>query len=326
MAEPGFWDNPQEAEKIVENHNDIKKQLIRWQELLTSIDDIKVLLEISEEEEDKSLFDEIDQNLTRLEKETDEWELETMFSEPEDKKNAFLTIHPGAGGTESQDWAEMLMRMYLRWLEQHGFESEIIDYQPAEEAGIKSITIEVKGKYAYGYLRSEVGIHRLVRISPFDASNRRHTSFASVFVYPEVEDVPEVVINDDDIRIDTYRASGAGGQHVNKVSSAVRITHLPTDIVVQCQSERSQHYNKKNAMKMLKARLYQHYKEKREKKIKKLESKKKDISWGNQIRSYVFHPYNMVKDHRTNVETSNTSAVMDGDIDEFIYAYLKKQD
>jgi peptide chain release factor 2 len=240
----------------------------------------------------------------------------------DDPRDAILSIHPGAGGTESTDWAAMLLRMYMRYADKMGFQTETIDYQPGDEAGIKSATIEIKGDFAYGYLKSESGVHRLVRISPFDANKRRHTSFASVFVFPEVESNIEVEIKDDDIRVDTYRASGAGGQHVNKVSSAVRITHLESGIVVTCQSERSQLKNKESAMKVLRARLYQIYKEKEDEKREKAESEKKKIEWGSQIRSYVFHPYNLVKDHRTDCETSNAEAVMEGDLDQFINAYL----
>jgi len=249
-----------------------------------------------------------------------------MLSGEDDAKNAILTIHPGAGGTESQDWAQMLFRMYIRWVERKGYRHEVIDFQAGEEAGVKSATIEVIGSYAYGFLKGESGVHRLVRISPFDANKRRHTSFASIFVYPEIEDNITVEIKDDDLRVETFRASGAGGQHVNKVSSAVRITHMPTGIVVQCQSERSQYRNKENAMKVLKSRLYQFYKEKEEEKQEKIESQKKKIEWGSQIRSYVFHPYNMVKDHRTNAETGNAQAVMDGEIDEFIQAFLSQKE
>ncbi len=240
-----------------------------------------------------------------------------------DKNDAILVIHPGAGGTESQDWAEMLFRMYIRWAEMRNFKVDILDRQSGDEAGIKSAVLEVKGKYAFGYLKSEIGVHRLVRISPFDANKKRHTSFASVFVYPEVEDTIEVEIKESDLRLDTFRASGAGGQHVNKVSSAVRITHIPTNIISQCQSERSQFQNKENAMKVLKARLYQHYKEKQQSEKQKLEDKKKKIEWGSQIRSYVFQPYSMVKDHRTEAQTGNVQAVMDGNIDLFINAFLK---
>ncbi len=256
----------------------------------------------------------------------DKFEFKSLLSGEDDDKNAILEIHPGAGGTESQDWAEMLLRMYLRYAEQSGFQAETLDYLGGDEAGIKSATIEVKGDYAYGYLKAESGVHRLVRISPFDFNSRRHTSFASVFVIPEVDDSITVEINDDDLRIDTYRASGAGGQHVNKTSSAVRITHIPTNIVVQCQTERSQHKNKDSAMKILRSRLYHHYLEIEKAKQANREPDKKKIEWGSQIRSYVFHPYNMVKDHRTDIETSNTQAVMDGAIDMFINGYLSHKD
>jgi len=256
----------------------------------------------------------------------DKFEFKSLLSGEDDDKNAILEIHPGAGGTESQDWAQMLLRMYLRYAEQSGFQAETLDYLVGDEAGIKSATIEVKGDYAYGYLKAESGVHRLVRISPFDFNNRRHTSFASVFVIPEVDDNINVEINDDDLRIDTYRASGAGGQHVNKTSSAVRITHIPTNIVVQCQTERSQHKNKESAMKILRSRLYQHYLEIEKAKQADREPDKKKIEWGSQIRSYVFHPYNLVKDHRTDIETSNTQAVMDGAIDMFITGYLSHRD
>jgi peptide chain release factor 2 len=247
-----------------------------------------------------------------------------MLGGHDDSLNAIITIHPGAGGTESQDWAEMLFRMYLRYCDRSGYKAEVMDYQDGDEAGLKSATINVLGEFAYGYLKAEAGVHRLVRISPFDSNKRRHTSFASVFVYPELDDNIEINIDPGDLRIDTYRASGAGGQHVNKTSSAVRITHIPTNIVVQCQNERSQFQNKANAMKMLTAKLYQREKEEEAKKREVVESVKKDISWGSQIRSYVFHPYNMVKDHRTNVETSNVQAVMDGDLDAFIKDFLLK--
>ena len=249
-----------------------------------------------------------------------------MLSGEDDHRDAFVTIHPGAGGTESQDWADMLFRMYNRWAERKGFAVELLDYQPGEEAGLKSASIKVEGEFAFGLLKAESGVHRLVRISPFDANAKRHTSFASVHVYPVIEDNVDVEIKDDDIRIDTFRASGAGGQHVNKTSSAIRITHFPTGIVVTCQTERSQHKNKDTAMNMLKARLYQLQLEEQAKKMEKFEKGKKKIEWGSQIRSYVFAPYNMVKDHRTSVETGNTQAVMDGDIDRFIDAYLSDPD
>ena len=245
-----------------------------------------------------------------------------MLGEKDDQKNSILTIHPGAGGTESQDWAEMLMRMYMRFAELCGFQTDIMDYQAGDEAGLKSVTIEISGSYAYGYLKAETGVHRLVRISPFDANRRRHTSFASVFVFPEIDNDIDIQINPADLRIDTYRASGAGGQHVNKTDSAIRITHIPTGIVVQCQNERSQHKNKANAMKILASRLYQKELEEQTAKKREFESTKTEIAWGNQIRSYIFHPYNMVKDHRTNMETSNVQQVMDGDIMKFIKEYL----
>ena len=252
----------------------------------------------------------------------DEVEIKLTLGNPEDFQNAIVSIHPGAGGTESQDWAQMLYRMYSRWVEKKEFKTDIIDYQPGEEAGIKDVTFEVKGDYAFGLLKSEAGVHRMVRISPFDANNRRHTSFASVFIYPSIEDDIEIQINQTDLRIDTYRASGAGGQHVNKTDSAVRITHLPSGIVAQCQNERSQHKNKNQAMKILKARLYQAELEKEKEKNKELEDLKMDIGWGSQIRSYVFHPYQLVKDHRTKIENGNTQGVMDGDLDRFMRAYL----
>lgn len=273
-------------------------------------------------EDDKETFKEIEKDLKVTGRIADDLELETLFSEKEDELNAILTIHPGAGGTESQDWAEMLLRMYLRWAEQNGYKKTILDYQEGEGAGIKSATVGISGEHAFGKLKTENGVHRLVRISPFDSNARRHTSFSSVFVIPEIESDIEIEINPVDLRIDTYRASGAGGQHVNKTDSAVRITHLPTKIVVQCQNERSQHQNRENAMKILKAKLYQKKLDEEKAEMEALSSTKKDISWGSQIRSYVFHPYNMVKDHRTNVETSNTNAVMDGEINDFIHAYL----
>jgi len=248
-----------------------------------------------------------------------------MFTGKMAKRNAILTIHPGAGGTESQDWAEMLMRMYLRYCENAGFKSETMDLQSGDEAGIKSVTIEVVGDFAYGYLQAEAGVHRLVRISPFDANKRRHTSFASVFVLPEIDDKIDIDINPVDLKIDTYRASGAGGQHVNKTDSAIRITHIPSGTVVQCQNERSQHKNKANAMKILAARLYKLKEEEQREEKKKMEKQKKDIAWGSQIRSYIFHPYNLVKDHRTDYETSNTQAVMDGSLDPFIKEFLVRQ-
>lgn len=299
-----------------------KDLLQEWNKYKKELDDLLVLYELSDEEGAGEVLKELEKESEKLLQEVKSLELRGIMKAEEDQKNAILTIHPGAGGTESQDWAEMLMRMYLRWADKNGYKTEILDLLPGEEAGIKSVTIEVTGPFAFGYLKAESGVHRLVRISPFDASGRRHTSFASVFVVPEVDEDLAVEINPNDLRIDTYRASGAGGQHVNRTDSAVRITHIPTGIVVTCQSERSQHKNKANAMKILRARLYQRKLEEEREKKQKLEATKTDISWGNQIRSYVFHPYNMVKDHRTNFETSDVQGVMDGEIDDFIYAYL----
>jgi peptide chain release factor 2 len=274
------------------------------------------------DKEGEKVEEELKQALSEFEKDLEEAELQTLLFEEDDSRNAILSIHPGAGGTESQDWAQILLRMYLRWAESKGFKTKIIDSLPGDEAGIKSVVVRVEGDYAYGYLSQESGVHRLVRISPFDANRRRHTSFAAVFVYPEIEDDIEVEINPEDLRIDTFRASGRGGQHVNVTDSAVRITHLPTEIVVQCQNERSQHKNKALAMKVLRARLYELEKKKQQKKLEKIEDSKSDIGWGNQIRSYVLHPYKMIKDLRTKNEISDVERVLDGDIDEFINASL----
>jgi peptide chain release factor 2 len=274
------------------------------------------------EEEDAEATTEVAGTLEKLETRVDDFELECMFSGEHDENNALLTIHAGAGGTEAQDWVDMLLRMYLRWAEEKGFKTDILDYLPGDEAGVKGVTVLVKGHYAYGYLRSEMGIHRLVRISPFDAGGRRHTSFASVFIFPELDDTIDIDINEKDLRIDTYRASGAGGQHVNKTSSAVRITHLPSGIVVQCQNERSQHRNKDMAFKMLRARLYERGKELQAKEQEGLHGEKKEIGWGSQIRSYVLQPYRMVKDHRTNCEIGNVDGVLNGNLEPFIKAYL----
>lgn len=273
-------------------------------------------------EEGENVADELNQALLVFEKDLNEAELQTLFFEKDDELSAILTIHPGAGGTESQDWAEMLLRMYLRYAERKGYKTEILDFLPGEEAGLKSVTVRVEGDYVYGHLSLESGVHRLVRISPFDANKRRHTSFAAVFVYPEIEEEIEIEIDPDDLRIDTFRSSGRGGQHVNVTDSAVRITHLPTGIVVQCQNERSQHKNKATAMKVLRARLYELEKKKKLEKLEKLEDAKSEIAWGNQIRSYVLHPYKMIKDLRTDVEIGNVERVLDGDIDEFIEASL----
>lgn len=281
------------------------------------------LIELKDEGED--VASEIESELKKLRLELERTEMQTLLSGEHDASSAILTIHPGAGGTESQDWAEMLMRMYLRWAEEHEYRIEITDYQAGDEAGVKSVTFLVEGDYAYGYLSAEIGVHRLVRISPFDAGARRHTSFASVFVTPEIEDDVEIDVDEKELRIDTYRSSGAGGQHVNVTDSAVRITHIPTGIVVQCQNERSQHRNKETAMKILRSKLYELEMEKRREELQEVENKKAEIGWGSQIRSYVLHPYRMVKDHRTLVEKGNVDPVLDGDLDEFILAYLKEK-
>lgn len=283
-----------------------------------------MLIELVDEQEDPETEAEVAARIKTLSRQLQELELRQAMSGEYDPGNAIVAIHPGAGGTEAQDWAEMLLRMYLRWAERRGFEAEILDYLEGDEAGIKSVTFMLRGEYAYGYMRGEVGVHRLVRISPFDANKRRHTSFASVFVYPEVEDV-EVEIDEKDLRIDTYRSSGAGGQHVNKTDSAVRITHIPTGIVVQCQNERSQIRNRAMAMTILRARLYEYYRQQQAEKLEQLHEGKKEIGWGSQIRSYVLQPYRLVKDHRTGVEVGNVEAVLDGDIDIFIESYLLKR-
>lgn len=293
-----------------------------WEKKWSELEETDLLLEMAIEEKDADTEREVAANLVNLEDTIATAELECMFSGEHDTTNAIVAIHAGAGGTEAQDWVEILMRMYLRWAENKGFKTDILDHLAGDEAGVKSVTIMVKGRYAFGYLRSEVGIHRLVRISPFDASGRRHTSFASVMVMPELDDTVKVDIGDKDLRIDTYRASGAGGQHVNKTDSAIRITHLPTGIVVQCQNERSQHRNKDMAMKMLMARLYEMEKQRQSDEQEGIHGDKMEIAWGSQIRSYVLQPYRMVKDHRTNQETGNVDAVLDGAIDDFIKAYL----
>ncbi len=318
----GFWDNQKEAQKVMREISSRKEWVEQFEKLESKAGDLEVLLEMAEEEQDEATVQECRSEIAELQQMVDDLEFRNMLSGPDDEKNAILTIHPGAGGTESQDWAQMLYRMYLRWIERAGFKADILNLQYGDEAGIKDVSIEVVGPYAYGYLKAEAGVHRLVRISPFDSNARRHTSFASVFVYPEIEDDVEIEIEDKDLRVDTYRASGAGGQHVNKTDSAVRITHIPTGIVVQCQNERSQHRNREAAMKMLRARLYQKKLEEEQARLNEIEKNKKDIAWGSQIRSYVFHPYNMVKDHRTGVETGNVTAVMDGDLDAFIKGYL----
>lgn len=293
-----------------------------WTKLKNEIGDIEILYSLASEENDEDTIAEIEKDIDGLKSSLRTEELKLMLGSEQDLMNAIMTIHAGAGGTEAQDWAEMLLRMYLRWTERKGFSTTIIDYQPGDEAGVKSVSLTIEGEYAYGYAKAEIGIHRLVRISPFDSGARRHTSFASVFVYPEVDDEISIEIDDNDLRIDTYRSTGAGGQHVNKTDSAVRITHMPTGIVVQCQNERSQHKNKAMAMKFLKSRLYEIEIQEQKKKIDELNKTKKEISWGSQIRSYILHPYKLVKDHRTNLEAGNANRVLDGDIDDFIEAYL----
>jgi peptide chain release factor 2 len=322
MASPSFWDDNRRAQELIRERADLARIVGRVKELASQASDLGVLLELAQESgDDGSLDGEITEGSAKLRRELDEFELKVMLSGSHDVKPCILSIHPGAGGTESQDWAQMLMRMYLRWCERAGFKAEVVDLLPGEEAGIKSVTIEVSGEYAYGYLRGEAGVHRLIRISPFDASSRRQTSFASVSVVPEVDDV-EVDIKEDELRIDVFRSSGPGGQGVNTADSAVRITHLPTNIVISCQNERSQLRNRDTAMRILKARLYEIAEKKQRDDIAELSGAKKEIAFGSQIRSYTFHPQQRIKDHRTNLEVGNVEAVMDGDIDEFIKAYL----
>jgi peptide chain release factor 2 len=324
IAGPAFWNDSREAQKVTRERKAIENILSVWRRLEKGFEDGRVLLELAEEtgEEDGDLEQELLTTLSGLEQHITDLEFKKMLGGEHDFNDAFVSINAGAGGTEAQDWASMLLRMYLRWAEHNEFKTSIVDILEGEEAGIKSVTFTVSGDYAYGYLKAEVGIHRLVRISPFDAGARRHTSFASVFVCPDIEDDIEITIEDKDLRVDTYRASGAGGQHINKTDSAVRITHIPTGIVVQCQNERSQHMNRATAMKMLKAHLYEREMQEREKEVEKLQSTKKKIAWGSQIRSYVLQPYRLVKDHRTSKETGNVDAVLDGAIDQFIEAYL----
>jgi len=325
MSRDGFWESHPQGSKINQRLKSLTGELEKWDGLKRSLTDLKELAALIEQDDegDESMDREIALETNRLSSAVRELEIESLFRGNDDEGGAILTIHPGAGGTESQDWAQMLSRMYMKWAQRRGFETKVLDVQAGEEAGFKSFTLEVTGRFAYGYLKCEAGIHRLVRISPFDANSRRHTSFASVHLYPEARSDVELVISEKDLRIDTFRASGAGGQHVNKTDSAVRITHIPSGLVAQSQSERSQHRNKDNAMKILRARLYQRLKDEEEDRREMLDKDKTDISWGHQIRSYIFHPYNLIKDHRTDFESSNIHAVMDGDIDQFINANLK---
>jgi len=318
-----FWNDNQRAAKINRQITRLTERIRKFNDIQKNIEDIGVSIEILKEETDADILNESISKIKQLTELFEKIELQTIFSDDISENNAILNIHPGAGGTESQDWAQMLYRMYMRWCEQNQFETELLDFQPGEEAGIKNVTILVKGQYAYGYLSTEQGVHRLVRISPFDANARRHTSFSAVAVLPELSDDVEVSIREEDLRIDTYRASGAGGQHVNKTESAIRITHLPTGIVVQCQSERSQHKNRANAMKILKAKLYEKMRAEKAEEFDKISGEKTDIAWGHQIRSYIFQPYTLVKDHRTDTEVGNIQAVMDGEINIFIKNYLK---
>jgi peptide chain release factor 2 len=319
---PNFWNDNESAQKLLKERTALRSRVELWEKLKAETEEARGYFELAREENDEETLKEVGAKVAQVEKDLQAAEFKRMLGGETDRNNAIVSIHSGAGGTEAQDWASMLLRMYLRWAERKGFRTELIDSLDGEEAGIKSATVEVTGEYAYGYLKAEVGIHRLVRISPFDAGKRRHTSFASVFVYPEIDEDIVIEVKEEDLRIDTFRSSGAGGQHVNKTESAVRFTHLPTGIVVSCQNERSQHKNRAMAMKVLKARLYELKLREQEEKAEQLNSAKKDIAWGSQIRSYVLQPYRLAKDHRTNHEIGNVDAVLDGDLDEFIQAYL----
>ncbi|WP_235832815.1 peptide chain release factor 2 [Gottfriedia acidiceleris] len=325
MSEPDFWDDQKAAQVVISEVNGLKEVINEFNDLNDGYENLEVTYELVKEENDDELFEELITEVKSLTGKLNDFELQLLLSEPYDKNNAILELHPGAGGTESQDWGSMLLRMYTRWAEKRGFKVETLDYLPGDEAGIKSVTLAIKGHNAYGYLKAEKGVHRLVRISPFDSSGRRHTSFVSCEVMPEFNEEIEIDIRTEDLKIDTYRASGAGGQHINTTDSAVRITHVPTNTVVTCQTERSQIKNREHAMKMLKAKLYQRKIEEQQAQLDEIRGEQKEIGWGSQIRSYVFHPYSMVKDHRTNTEVGNVHAVMDGDLDPFIDAYLRSK-
>ena len=322
MAKQDFWENPDSSRNVLKERSDLSEIIRTWKNLAGEMEDNELLLEMAVEEQDEANLQEVQRKLKELQDKYRELELRQMLSDENDDKNAIVSINAGAGGTEAQDWTEMLLRMYLRWNERKHFKVEMIDLQEGEEAGIKSVTFTVSGPYAYGMLKAESGVHRLVRISPFDASGRRHTSFAAVLVFPEIDDKIEIDIKQSDLRVDTYRASGAGGQHVNKTSSAVRLTHLPTGIVVACQNEKSQHRNRDIALKILKARIYERERRAQQAKMQETHDNLDEIAWGNQIRSYVMQPYRLVKDHRTNVEKGNVDGVLDGELDDFIEAYL----
>ncbi|WP_157405939.1 peptide chain release factor 2 [Bacillus manliponensis] len=325
MMGAGFWDDQKAAQVVINEANALKDMVGKFHELNDMFENLEVTHELVKEEYDEDLHAELESEVKTLVEEMNEYELQLLLKDPYDKNNAILELHPGAGGTESQDWGSMLLRMYTRWAEKRGFKVETLDYLPGDEAGIKSVTLAIRGHNAYGYLKAEKGVHRLVRISPFDSSGRRHTSFVSCEVMPEFEGDIEIEVRTEDIKVDTYRASGAGGQHINTTDSAVRITHIPTNTVVTCQSERSQIKNREKAMKMLKAKLYQRKLEEQQAELDEIRGEQKEIGWGSQIRSYVFHPYSLVKDHRTNTEVGNVHAVMDGDIDSFIDAYLRSR-
>ncbi len=325
MSEPEFWNDQAKAQGIINEANGLKDQVNEFNALNESYENLELTFELIKEEPDVDLQEDLESELTELSERLNAFELQLLLSEEYDKNNAILELHPGAGGTESQDWASLLLRMYTRWAEKKGFKVETLDYLPGDEAGVKSVTLGIRGHNAYGYLKAEKGVHRLVRISPFDSSGRRHTSFVSCEVMPEFNDEINIEIRTEDLKIDTYRASGAGGQHINTTDSAVRITHLPTNTVVSCQTERSQIKNRETAMKMLKSKLYQLEIEQQEAELLEIRGEQKEIGWGSQIRSYVFHPYSMVKDHRTSAETGNIQAVMDGDLDMFIDAYLRSK-